>query len=103
MNYIGIDLGGTNIKGALVSAEGEILKEHSIGTKFLPNHVSVNGSSLSDYVYVNVLCRNLSTIQYEKNQSPIPNRKQRQRINVVHRRIGILRFTSCLRSKFYSP
>ena len=30
MNYIGIDLGGTNIKGALVSAEGEILKEHSI-------------------------------------------------------------------------
>ena len=25
MNYIGIDLGGTNIKGALVSAKGEIL------------------------------------------------------------------------------
>ena len=33
MNYIGIDLGGTNIKGALVSAEGEILKEHSIPTR----------------------------------------------------------------------
>ena len=32
MNYIGIDLGGTNIKGALVSAKGEILKEHSIPT-----------------------------------------------------------------------
>ncbi len=38
----------------------------------------------------------------KKNQSPIPNRKQRKRINVVHRRIGILRFASCLRSKFYS-
>ena len=33
MNYIGIDLGGTNIKGALVSAKGEILKEHSIPTR----------------------------------------------------------------------
>ena len=33
MNYIGIDLGGTNIKGALVSAEGEILKEHSVETR----------------------------------------------------------------------
>ena len=32
MNYIGIDLGGTNIKGALVSAEGEILKERSVPT-----------------------------------------------------------------------
>ena len=80
-----------------------IIRYYAFGTKFLPNHVSVNGSSLSDYVYVNVLCRNLSTIQYEKNQSPIPNRKQRQRINVVHRRIGILRFASCLHSKFYSP
>ena len=29
----GIDLGGTNIKGALVSAKGEILKEHSIPTR----------------------------------------------------------------------
>ena len=26
MNYIGIDLGGTNIKGALVSEQGEILR-----------------------------------------------------------------------------
>lgn len=33
MNYIGIDLGGTNIKGALVSAEGEIVKECSIPTQ----------------------------------------------------------------------
>ena len=33
MNYIGIDLGGTNIKGALVSAEGVILKERSIPTQ----------------------------------------------------------------------
>ena len=32
MNYIGIDLGGTNIKGALVSAEGNILQECSIPT-----------------------------------------------------------------------
>lgn len=32
MNYIGIDLGGTNIKGALVSAQGEILKEHTLPT-----------------------------------------------------------------------
>lgn len=32
MNYIGIDLGGTNIKGALVSAQGEILKEHALPT-----------------------------------------------------------------------
>ena len=33
MNYIGIDLGGTNIKGALVSAEGEILKEYAAETR----------------------------------------------------------------------
>ena len=33
MNYIGIDLGGTNIKGALVSAGGKILKEHSVETR----------------------------------------------------------------------
>ena len=32
MNYIGIDLGGTNIKGALVSAEGNILQECSMPT-----------------------------------------------------------------------
>ena len=32
MNYIGIDLGGTNIKGALVSAEGNILQECSVPT-----------------------------------------------------------------------
>ena len=32
MNCIGIDLGGTNIKGALVSAEGDILKEFSLPT-----------------------------------------------------------------------
>ena len=29
MKYIGIDVGGTNIKGALVGAEGDILKEYS--------------------------------------------------------------------------
>lgn len=33
MNSIGIDLGGTNIKGALVSAQGDILKEYSIPTR----------------------------------------------------------------------
>ena len=32
MYYIGIDLGGTNIKGALVSAEGNILQECSVPT-----------------------------------------------------------------------
>ena len=30
--YIGIDLGGTNIKGALVSEAGEILKQRSVPT-----------------------------------------------------------------------
>ena len=29
MKYIGIDVGGTNIKGALVSESGELLKEFS--------------------------------------------------------------------------
>ena len=33
MNYIGIDLGGTNIKGALVSEQGEILREHAVETR----------------------------------------------------------------------
>lgn len=33
MYAIGIDLGGTNIKGALVSAQGDILREHSIPTR----------------------------------------------------------------------
>ena len=42
MNYIGIDLGGTNIKGALVSAEGEILKEHSI-----PTHVDLGPEAVA--------------------------------------------------------
>lgn len=32
MNYIGIDLGGTNIKGALVSEAGEVLREESCPT-----------------------------------------------------------------------
>ena len=32
MNYIGIDLGGTNIKGALASEQGEILREHAVET-----------------------------------------------------------------------
>ena len=31
--YIGIDLGGTNIKGALVSETGEILKQRSVPTR----------------------------------------------------------------------
>ena len=30
--YIGIDLGGTNIKGALVSETGKILKQRSVNT-----------------------------------------------------------------------
>ena len=30
--YIGIDLGGTNIKGALVSETGKILKQRSVPT-----------------------------------------------------------------------
>lgn len=33
MRYIGIDLGGTNIKGALVNGEGEILRETSRPTQ----------------------------------------------------------------------
>ena len=33
MVRLGVDLGGTNIKGALVSAGGEILKEHSVETR----------------------------------------------------------------------
>ena len=33
MNCIGIDLGGTNIKGALVSEQGEILREHAVETR----------------------------------------------------------------------
>ena len=33
MYYIGIDLGGTNIKGALVNEEGEILREESRPTR----------------------------------------------------------------------
>ncbi len=33
MNYIGIDLGGTNIKGALVSEQGKILREHAVETR----------------------------------------------------------------------
>ena len=36
MNYIGIDLGGTNIKGALVSAKGEILQAVSYTHLTLP-------------------------------------------------------------------
>ena len=50
MNYIGIDLGGTNIKGALVSAEGEILKEHSI-----PTHVDLGPEVDADIVHKNAL------------------------------------------------
>ena len=33
MNCIGIDLGGTNIKGALVSEQGKILREHAVETR----------------------------------------------------------------------
>ena len=33
MNYLGIDLGGTNIKGAIVSEAGEILRESSRKTR----------------------------------------------------------------------
>lgn len=33
MHYIGIDLGGTNIKGILIDASGEILKQHYIATQ----------------------------------------------------------------------
>ena len=43
MNYIGIDLGGTNIKGALVSAEGEILREHSV-----PTHVELGNAAVAE-------------------------------------------------------
>ena len=45
MDYIGIDLGGTNIKGALVSAEGEILKECSI-----PTHVDAGSAAVAERI-----------------------------------------------------
>ena len=32
MAYLGVDLGGTNIKAAFVTAEGEILRETSVPT-----------------------------------------------------------------------
>lgn len=37
MYYIGIDLGGTNIKGILIDAAGEVLKQHYIATQDDPH------------------------------------------------------------------
>lgn len=54
MNYIGIDLGGTNIKGALVSAEGNILQECSmptcvdLGTEAVASRIGQVIAQLSD-------------------------------------------------------
>lgn len=42
--YIGIDLGGTNIRGALVSESGEILRLHSVPTRAEAGAGSVTGS-----------------------------------------------------------
>jgi glucokinase len=33
MNYIGIDLGGTNVKGIVIDEKGEVVKQHYIATK----------------------------------------------------------------------
>lgn len=43
MNYIGIDLGGTNIKGALVSEAGEVLREES-----RPTHAEQGADAVCD-------------------------------------------------------
>jgi len=43
MNYIGIDLGGTNIKGALVSEAGEVLREESC-----PTHAEQGAEAVCD-------------------------------------------------------
>lgn len=43
MNYLGIDLGGTNIKGAVVNDSGEILREAS-----RPTHVEQGPDAIAD-------------------------------------------------------
>ena len=42
---IGVDLGGTNLRIAAVSSEGQLLEKVTLGTK-----VALGGSSISDYV-----------------------------------------------------
>ena len=43
MNYLGIDLGGTNIKGGVVNEAGEILREAS-----RPTHVELGADAIAD-------------------------------------------------------
>ena len=45
VNYIGIDLGGTNIKGALVSGTGEVLREESC-----PTHTERGADAVCDAI-----------------------------------------------------
>ena len=45
MNYLGIDLGGTNIKGAVVTEAGEILREAS-----RPTHVERGAEGVADEI-----------------------------------------------------
>jgi activator of 2-hydroxyglutaryl-CoA dehydratase len=45
MNYLGIDLGGTNIKGAVVTGAGEILREAS-----RPTHVERGAEGVADEI-----------------------------------------------------
>lgn len=45
MNYLGIDLGGTNLKGAVVTESGEIIKEVSF-----PTHAERGADSVADAI-----------------------------------------------------
>ena len=45
MYYLGVDLGGTNIKAALVDADGAIIKEASTPTKLQPSAISWHRAS----------------------------------------------------------
>lgn len=45
-HYLGIDIGGTNIKTAIVSEEGDILSEHKVATPSVFN----NGGSLDQFI-----------------------------------------------------
>ncbi|MFH1849811.1 MAG: ROK family protein [archaeon] len=51
-NYMGIDIGGTNIKGALVTSKGEIIRQHSLPTD------SREGSS----TVIDNICRCISVL-----------------------------------------
>ena len=45
MNYLGIDLGGTNLKGAVITEEGEIIREAS-----RPTHAERGADSVADAI-----------------------------------------------------